>query len=175
MKRGEKVRFQNHEGDGIIIDVLENGKYHIQDNEGFEWIMPESELIKIDMREVFLISNNGTKCDNNADKDAVSSRKTGGKGTRQKVIDLHQGALPGYSQNMTPAEIHELQKETITMNIEKEKNHHGTQLVFIHGKGEGVLRSDLIRILKRYKSICRYEDAPFHTYGYRGAIKVFIK
>lgn len=175
MKRGEKVRFQNYEGDGIIIDVLENGNYHIQDNEGFDWIMPESELIKIDLREVFSISNNDTKCDNKADKNTVFRGKTGGKGTKMKEIDLHQRTLPGYSRNMSGVEIHELQKKVIIDTLEKEKNHHGQQIIFIHGKGNGVLRNELMAILKKRIGTVIFEDANFHIYGFQGAIKVTIK
>ena len=48
------------------------------------------------------------------------------------------------------------------------------KIVFIHGKGEGVLRNALIKELRyRYKSFS-YQDASFQEYGY-GATQVTIR
>ena len=46
--------------------------------------------------------------------------------------------------------------------------------MFIHGKGEGVLRSALVNELKyRFKTF-QYQDASFREYGY-GATQVTIR
>ena len=51
---------------------------------------------------------------------------------------------------------------------------HGVKIVFIHGKGEGVLRHAVIHELNyRYKN-CSYQDASFQEYGY-GATQVHYK
>ena len=56
----------------------------------------------------------------------------------------------------------------------KNKKKKGQKIVFIHGKGEGVLRHALVHELNyRYKS-CTYQDASFQEYGY-GATQVTIK
>ena len=47
-------------------------------------------------------------------------------------------------------------------------------MVFIHGKGDGVLRKAVIDELKRKYSNCRYQDASFQEYGF-GATMVTIK
>ena len=55
-------------------------------------------------------------------------------------------------------------------NIKKK----GQRIVFIHGKGEGVLRDALIKELQyRYRG-CSYEDASFQKYGF-GATMVTIR
>jgi dsDNA-specific endonuclease/ATPase MutS2 len=46
--------------------------------------------------------------------------------------------------------------------------------VFIHGKGDGVLRKAIIDELKRKHSNYRYQDASFQEYGF-GATMVTIK
>ena len=52
--------------------------------------------------------------------------------------------------------------------------HQGQRIVFIHGKGDGVLRRALVSDLSyRYKSYS-YQDASFQEYGY-GATQVTIK
>ena len=47
------------------------------------------------------------------------------------------------------------------------------RIVFIHGKGEGVLRNALIKELRTHYKQCRYQDASFREYGY-GATMVTI-
>ncbi len=68
-----------------------------------------------------------------------------------------------------------MQTQTILSTLENEKKHHGKIIVFIHGKGNGILRKELISELKRRNSEFRYEDAPYHKYGIDGAIKVVVK
>ena len=49
----------------------------------------------------------------------------------------------------------------------------GKKIVFIHGKGEGVLRKNILQELKyRYKG-CVWQDASFREYGF-GATLVKI-
>jgi dsDNA-specific endonuclease/ATPase MutS2 len=56
---------------------------------------------------------------------------------------------------------------------ENEKN-KGKKIVFIHGKGEGVLRAALINELRyRFKKYT-YQDASFQEYGY-GATMITIR
>ncbi len=51
---------------------------------------------------------------------------------------------------------------------------HGTKIIFIHGKGEGVLRQALMKELNhRYKGH-EVQDASFREYGY-GATQVTIR
>jgi uncharacterized hydantoinase/oxoprolinase family protein len=57
--------------------------------------------------------------------------------------------------------------------MDENMNRKGLKIVFIHGKGEGVLRHALIHEINyRYKH-CTYQDASFQEYGY-GATQVTI-
>ena len=59
------------------------------------------------------------------------------------------------------------------MKINANVNIKGKKIVFIHGKGEGVLRQAIIHELNyRYKKYS-YQDASFQEYGY-GATQVTI-
>jgi dsDNA-specific endonuclease/ATPase MutS2 len=52
---------------------------------------------------------------------------------------------------------------------------HGRHLIFIHGKGEGVLRKAILDELnRRHRNECLWQDASFKEYGY-GATEVVIK
>ena len=90
------------------------------------------------------------------------------------VIDLHAHSLLETTAGMSSADIHEYQIEYFHRIMQEELPHKGRKVIFIHGKGDGVLRSSIERELKhKYKS-CTYQDASFREYGY-GATQVTIR
>lgn len=74
---------------------------------------------------------------------------------------------------MGNAEILNYQLDKFREVMEKYKTKREQKIVFIHGKGDGVLRKALIDELKRKYSNCRYQDASFQEYGF-GATMVTI-
>lgn len=89
------------------------------------------------------------------------------------VVDLHADALLETTAGMESADILNYQMDYFRRTLEENKANKGRRIVFIHGKGEGVLRHALINELRyRYKSY-RYQDASFQEYGY-GATQVTI-
>ena len=66
------------------------------------------------------------------------------------------------------------QLDVFRKTMDEYKAKHGTRLIFIHGKGEGVLRHAIINELARRYKNCPYQDASFQEYGY-GATQVTIK
>ena len=168
---GDNVRFLNQTGGGIVIDISD-GKCVVRDDEGMDWPMSESELVRIDGPEIY---GNG---DSNKDRvygKKPSSGNSGAQKTGLIEVDLHQSALITRKDQMSPGEIHEMQKQLIRRTVEQHRGTPGMQIVFIHGHGTGVLRKELIAYLNKNRSVCTYEDAEFHKYGYQGAIKVTIK
>ena len=90
------------------------------------------------------------------------------------VIDLHAHSLLETTAGMSSADIHEYQIEYFHRIMQEELPYKGRKIIFIHGKGDGVLRSSIERELKhKYKS-CTYQDASFREYGY-GATQVTIR
>ena len=57
--------------------------------------------------------------------------------------------------------------------MELYKHQQGKRIVFIHGKGEGVLRKAVLDELKRKYPRCKWQDASFQEYGF-GATQVII-
>lgn len=178
MKVDSQVRFLNQEGGGRVTG-FKGGKCVVVDDDGMEWVMPMNEVVEVTLSHIDEVKKISTKtkmpAKNRPSSTQKKALKTGGKGIKAKVIDLHQNALNEHSRNMNSVDVHELQLRTIVNAIESEKSNHGLQITFIHGNGEGVLRAELIKILNKYKSVCSYEDAPFNIYGYQGAIKVIIR
>jgi dsDNA-specific endonuclease/ATPase MutS2 len=64
--------------------------------------------------------------------------------------------------------------DTFHKILDENKTRKGQKIVFIHGKGEGVLRSEIEKQLRtRYKTYY-FQDASFREYGF-GATMVTIK
>jgi len=97
----------------------------------------------------------------------------GGKGEPVE-IDLHIDALLDDTHGMGNAEMLNYQLDKFREAMETHKNKREQKIVFIHGKGEGVLRKAIIDELKRKYSNCRYQDASFQEYGF-GATLVTVK
>jgi dsDNA-specific endonuclease/ATPase MutS2 len=75
---------------------------------------------------------------------------------------------------MQPGEILEYQLKVFRDTLAEHADKRGQKIVFIHGKGEGVLRRAIINELTyKYKSYT-YQDASFQEYGY-GATMVTIR
>lgn len=89
-------------------------------------------------------------------------------------IDLHIDSLLDDTKGMTNGEILNYQLDKFREVMEANKNKREQKIVFIHGKGDGVLRKAVLDELKRKYSNCRYQDASFQEYGF-GATMVTIK
>lgn len=90
------------------------------------------------------------------------------------VVDLHADSLLDTTAGMSPVDILNYQMEKFRKTLADYAGKKGQRIVFIHGKGEGVLRRALINDLNyRFKQYS-YQDASFREYGY-GATQVTIK
>lgn len=89
-------------------------------------------------------------------------------------IDLHIGQLLDDTHGMGNSEILNYQLDKFREVLEKYKTKREQRIVFIHGKGDGVLRKALLDELKRKYPNFRHQDASFQEYGF-GATMVTIK
>jgi len=89
-------------------------------------------------------------------------------------VDLHINELVDSTAGMSNADMLLLQIDTFHKILDENKTRKGQKIVFIHGKGEGVLRSEIEKQLRtRYKTYY-FQDASFREYGF-GATMVTIK
>lgn len=89
-------------------------------------------------------------------------------------VDLHIQELLDHTAGLSNSEILDIQLAKFHEEMKAHLNHKGKKIVFIHGKGEGVLRKSLIEQLKLRYGRCLYQDASFKEYGF-GATLVIIK
>jgi hypothetical protein len=89
-------------------------------------------------------------------------------------VDLHINQLLDSSSGLSNADIITVQLEKFRKTMKTHNGKKGQKIVFIHGKGEGVLRSAILSELKlKYKNF-PVQDASFKEYGF-GATMVIIK
>lgn len=88
-------------------------------------------------------------------------------------IDLHINALTDTTSGMRPVDMLELQLQTVRRVMEEHRRRIGQKIIFIHGKGEGVLRQNVIKLLKKEYPKAELQDASFREYGF-GATLVTI-
>lgn len=90
------------------------------------------------------------------------------------VTDLHITELVDSTRGLTNADMLNLQIDRFREVMDANLKAHGRKLIFIHGKGEGVLRSAIMKELNhRYKGH-DVQDASFREYGF-GATQVTIR
>lgn len=90
------------------------------------------------------------------------------------VKDLHINQLLDNTNGLSNADMLHYQLDVFKETMAENQKHKGQKIVFIHGKGNGVLRKEILQLLKRQYSTCYVQDASFQEYGY-GATMVTIK
>lgn len=90
------------------------------------------------------------------------------------VVDLHIDELVDSTRGLSAADMLNLQVDEFRRVMDANLHNKGQKIIFIHGKGEGVLRRALTKELNyRYKTH-QVEDAPFKDFG-AGATMVIIR
>lgn len=89
-------------------------------------------------------------------------------------VDLHAGELLETTKGMGNTDILLYQLEKFNEVMAAHLHKKGTKIVFIHGKGDGVLRNALLKELKTKYSRCTWQDASFKEYGF-GATMVTVR
>lgn len=88
-------------------------------------------------------------------------------------VDLHAESLLDTTIGMDNTAILKYQLEKFNEAMAAVLHKRGSRIVFIHGKGDGVLRNALIKELKTKYSQSKWQDASFKEYGY-GATLVTV-
>ncbi|MBP8850608.1 MAG: Smr/MutS family protein, partial [Breznakibacter sp.] len=77
-------------------------------------------------------------------------------------------------RNLLPAECLTIQLDTVRKTMRDHLKERGKRIVFIHGVGNGRLKSEVLRVLSREFPKCETQDASFQEYGF-GATRVVIR
>ena len=120
-------------------------------------------------------------------------KETGRKNTRKKTagvlrspesnphkvlplieIDLHIYELVDTTAGMDNYAMLQFQLDTVRKTMKSHSRRIGQKIVFIHGKGDGVLRKEVRALLAKEYASCDVQDASFLKYGF-GATEVTVR
>ena len=101
------------------------------------------------------------------------ARKPEAKGDGVLEIDLHISELLDNTVGLSHKDMLDCQMKEFRRVMDENLKNKGQKIVFIHGKGEGVLRNEIIKELKHAYKQCTYQDASFREYGF-GATMVTV-
>ena len=148
-------------------------------NDGFELMYPIKQLILIgDDSIIKQGSSYGAIESAKTQKVTVNHHRvnTEKKSKKDEIVlevDLHIEKLVKNFKHMNNFDILNIQVDTARGQLEFAIKNRIPKLVFIHGMGEGVLKSELEYLLGRYHEIS-FQDANYRKYGL-GAKEVYIK
>ena len=94
---------------------------------------------------------------------------------RKEIIecDLHINELLDNTNGLSNADMLGVQMDKFREVMNANLKRKGAKIVFIHGKGEGVLRKSILEEVKRKYHACTCQDASFREYGF-GATLITI-
>lgn len=174
--KGDKVTVLDEAVNGIVLSV-KNDQVTVETEDGFELTYAMKELIKIDSSINLGIAGhnfNEVLKDKEIPKPRSFVKEKKDKNERAAPeFDLHIEKLVPNKRGMSNYDILTLQTETAKRHIEFSIRNRIPKIVFIHGVGEGVLKSELDFLLGRYDEIV-FQDADYQKYGL-GATEVYIK
>ncbi|MEO9571192.1 MAG: Smr/MutS family protein [Polaribacter sp.] len=171
---GSKVAVLDDVLKGKIINI-NNGDISVQTTDGMIFKFNSSELVKIDVEQHDLTKFNDIN--NSLLKEKIADnlpKKSLFKKEKKEVIlevDLHINQLVKSTRNMDNYDMLNLQLDTAKNKVEFAISKRISKIVFIHGVGEGVLKSELQRLLSKYP--IKFYDASYKKYGL-GATEVYI-
>jgi dsDNA-specific endonuclease/ATPase MutS2 len=171
---GNKVAVLDDVLKGKVI-YINGDEISVETNDGMVFKFNSSELVKVDIEQHEL--SKFSDINNSLLKEKISQnlpKKSLFKKEKKEVIlevDLHINKLIKSTRNMDNYDILNIQLDTAKNKVEFALSKRISKIVFIHGVGEGVLKSELQRLLNKYP--VKYYDASYKKYGL-GATEVYI-
>jgi hypothetical protein len=162
---GEYVAFVDEKTIAIIKSVLPHDRYMVEDDEGMTYIVFAKQLVLYDV-ECYL----ALKATSVITKATDKASKPIGQNNLFEIVDLHLN-----KSGWTGQQCFEFQKQMIYEKMNESMHQIGKTIIFINGKGSGVLREWVKRTIDNNYPMCEVLDACFRDYGYMGAIKVLVR
>lgn len=173
--KGDKVSVLDDAIDGVVVAIKGN-EVTIETTDGFNLTFKNSELIKIGNPADMNFSFNKSQII--TEKEVPKPNYTNQEKRSKKELpvpdfDLHIEKLVKNHKSMSNYDILTIQTETAKRHIEFAIRNRIPKIVFIHGVGEGILKSELDFMLGRYDNVT-FQDANYQKYG-QGATEVYFK
>ncbi len=176
MRVGDKVSVLDDAISGVVTAVRGN-EITIATPDGFELDFQKNELILIDgsltKRELAQMDVSSIISEKENKKPGKTKRiKPKERSVPPMEVDLHINQLVPKTGGLNNYEMLNIQIDTAKRQLEFAISKRIPKVVFIHGVGEGVLRTELEFLFNRYENL-KFYDADYQKYG-RGATEVYI-
>ncbi|WP_299062304.1 Smr/MutS family protein [uncultured Polaribacter sp.] len=171
---GNKVAVLDDVLKGKVVNIVDD-VISVETTDGMIFKFNTAELVKVETAQHEL--SKFSDIDNSFLKDKISQnpkKKSLFREDKKEVVmevDLHINQLTKSTRNMDNFDMLNLQLDTAKNKIEFAISKRIPKIVFIHGVGEGVLKSELQRLLHKYP--VKYYDASYKKYGL-GATEVYV-
>jgi len=171
-KVGDTVAVLDDDLSGIVTKV-KNNVVTIETPDGFQLDFEPNELVvtkpmKIDLRAAEAIIREKEQ----PKRKQATTKKAKERYQPTMEVDLHIHHLTENSNRMSNHDMLTLQLDTARGQLEFAIRKRIQKMVFIHGVGEGVLKTELEYLFSRYYAV-KFYDADFQKYGV-GATEVYI-
>jgi len=160
-----------------VVQAIKGETITIKTEDGFLMNFEVDELVKIEGSlaevEVSDFDVDQVLQQKKSDKPKKSERVRSKDRTAPPMeVDLHIHQIVRSSKHMANHEMLNLQLDHARHKLEFAIKKRIQKIVFIHGKGEGVLKMELEYLLGRYSNI-KFYDADYQKYGL-GATEVYV-
>ncbi len=176
--KGDQVSVLDDDINGVVV-AIKGKEITIETTDGFSMTYFVNELIKVNYSSNLMNSIRRINVADIAKEKETPKPRSFVKEKKDKreipapEFDLHIEKLVPNKRGMSNYDILTLQTETAKRHIEFAIKNRIPKIIFIHGVGEGILKSELDFLLGRYENIA-FQDGNYQKYG-QGATEVFIK
>ena len=176
--KGDKVSVLDEAINGVVVSAKDK-EVTIETEDGFMMTFFVNELLKINNSSNLMDSIKSINTHAVAKEKEIPKPRSFVKERKDKheisapEFDLHIEKLVPHHRSMSNYDILTLQSETAKRHLEFAIRNRIPKIVFIHGVGEGILKSELDFLLGRYDNVV-FQDGNYQKYGL-GATEVFIK
>lgn len=171
---GDHVQVLNEALSGVVIAVR-GDMLTIQDDDGFEWQYNVEEVVRSQSID-YGITEEDEPYVRQKLKDEGIKKLEQKLSSSSSYIDLHIEELVDDHSNLTNFEIVSIQMSRCKQFVLKALDNDLKKITIIHGKGEGVLRSEVHEFLDKLRTeneiSLSYHDASFQEFGFGGATEV---
>ncbi len=177
-KIGDTVLVMDEAISGIVTEIS-GSKVSIETEDGFVLEFSPDELLKTNPKDsltsqIFSEHSFSAVISEKEQPKRANIPKVKPKDRNQPAmeVDLHIHQLTNASKRMTNYDMLTLQLDTAKRQLDFAIAKRIQKVVFIHGKGEGVLKTELEYLFGRYENV-KFYDADYQKYG-TGATEVYI-
>lgn len=171
---GQKVSMIDENIDGVVTAV-DGYAISLETTDGFVMEVQENEIVEVSKMDFSELSEEMIDAVKKADLKSnknIRKPKKKEKSIPPMEVDLHIHHLVKNQKGLSNHEMLNIQLDTARRQLEFAINKRIQKVVFIHGVGEGVLRTELEYLFSRYEQV-KFYDADYQKYGL-GATEVYI-